>query len=163
MSNYRRSYIPSGGWFFTVNLQNRHSDLLTRHIDHLRAAIACAKRKRPFQINSWVVLPEHMHCIWTLPECDSDYSGRWREIKKSFTRALAQSQIWQPRFWEHTIRNDEDYRRHIDYVYINPVKHRLVGRVSDWPYSTFHRDVRQGLYPEDWAGDTVEIGAGERR
>lgn len=163
MSNYRRSYIPSGCWFFTVNLQNRHSDLLTRHIDHLRAAIACTKRKRPFQINSWVVLPEHMHCIWTLPERDSDYSGRWREIKKSFTRALAQSQIWQPRFWEHTIRNDEDYRRHMDYVYINPVKHRLVGRVSDWPYSTFHRDVRQGLYPEDWAGDTVEIGAGERR
>ncbi|EPK6500011.1 TPA: transposase [Klebsiella aerogenes] len=163
MSNYRRSYLPGGCWFFTVNLQNRHSDLLTRHIDHLRAAIACAKRKRPFQINSWVVLPEHMHCIWTLPEGDSDYSGRWREIKKSFTRALAQSQIWQPRFWEHAIRNDEDYRRHIDYVYINPLKHRLVGRVSDWPYSTFHRDVRQGLYPEDWAGHIAEMDAGERR
>ena len=163
MSNYRRSYIPGGCWFFTVNLQNRHSDLLTRHIDHLRAAIACAKRKRPFQINSWVVLPEHMHCIWTLPEGDSDYSGRWREIKKSFTRALAQSQIWQPRFWEHAIRNDEDYRRHMDYVYINPVKHRLVGRVSDWPYSTFHRDVRQGLYPVDWAGHIAEMDAGERR
>ncbi|EOV8481770.1 transposase [Klebsiella aerogenes] len=163
MSNYRRSYLPGGCWFFTVNLQNRHSDLLTRHIDHLRAAIACAKRKRPFQINSWVVLPEHMHCIWTLPEGDSDYSGRWREIKKSFTRALAQSQIWQPRFWEHAIRNDEDYRRHMDYVYINPLKHRLVGRVSDWPYSTFHRDVRQGLYPEDWAGHIAEMDAGERR
>ncbi|EOW1327198.1 REP-associated tyrosine transposase [Klebsiella aerogenes] len=163
MSNYRRSYIPGGCWFFTVNLQNRHSDLLTRHIDHLRAAIACAKRKRPFQINSWVVLPEHMHCIWTLPEGDSDYSGRWREIKKSFTRALAQSQIWQPRFWEHAIRNDEDYRRHMDYVYINPLKHRLVGCVSDWPYSTFHRDVRQGLYPEDWAGHIAEMDAGERR
>lgn len=163
MSNYRRSYLPGGCWFFTVNLQNRLSDLLTRHIDHLRAAIACAKRKRPFQINSWVVLPEHMHCIWTLPEGDSDYSGRWREIKKSFTRALAQSQIWQPRFWEHAIRNDEDYRRHMDYVYINPVKHRLVGRVSDWPYSTFHRDVRQGLYPEDWAGHIAEMDAGERR
>lgn len=163
MSNYRRSFIPGGCWFFTVNLQNRHSDLLTRHIDHLRAAIACAKRKRPFQINSWVVLPEHMHCIWTLPEGDSDYSGRWREIKKSFTRALAQNQIWQPRFWEHAIRNDEDYRRHMDYVYINPVKHRLVGRVSDWPYSTFHRDVRQGLYPVDWAGHIAEMDAGERR
>ncbi|KZQ44653.1 REP-associated tyrosine transposase [Klebsiella aerogenes] len=163
MSNFRRSYIPGGCWFFTVNLQNRHSDLLTRRIDHLRAAIACAKRKRPFQINSWVVLPEHMHCIWTLPEGDSDYSGRWREIKKSFTRALAQNQIWQPRFWEHAIRNDEDYRRHMDYVYINPVKHRLVGRVSDWPYSTFHRDVRQGLYPVDWAGHIAEMDAGERR
>lgn len=163
MSNYRRSYIPGGCWFFTVNLQNRHSDLLTRHIDHLRAAIACAKRKRPFQINSWVVLPEHMHCIWTLPEGDSDYSGRWREIKKSFTRALAQNQIWQPRFWEHAIRNDEDYRRHMDYVYINPVKYRLVGCVSDWPYSTFHRDVRQGLYPVDWAGHIAEMDAGERR
>ncbi len=81
MSNYRRSYIPGGCWFFTVNLQNRHSDLLTRHIDHLRAAIACTKRKRPFQINSWVVLPEHMHCIWTLPERDSDYSGRGGRLK----------------------------------------------------------------------------------
>ena len=163
MSDYRRSYISGGCWFFTVNLQNRHSDLLTRHIDNLRAALVLIKHKRPFLINSWVVLPEHMHCIWTLPEGDTDYSGRWRDIKKTFTRTLAQRQIWQPRFWEHAIRNDEDYRRHMDCVYINPVKHRLVGRVQDWPYSTFHRDVRNGLYPVDWAGDIAAIDAGERR
>ena len=93
MSDYRRSYIPGGCWFFTVNLQNRRSDLLTRHIVHLRAAIASVKSKKPFLINAWVVLPEHMHCIWTLPEGDTDYSGRWRDIKKMFTRALAQHHI----------------------------------------------------------------------
>ena len=98
MSDYRRSYIPGGCWFFTVNLQNRRSDLLTRHIVHLRAATASVKSKKPFLINAWVVLPEHI-CIWTLPEGDTDYSGRWRDIKKMFTRALAQRHIWQPRFW----------------------------------------------------------------
>ncbi len=84
MSDYRSSYIPGGCWFFTVNLQNRHSDLLTRHIAHLRTATALVKSKKPFLINAWVVLPEHMHCIWTLPEGDTDYSGRWRDIKKTF-------------------------------------------------------------------------------
>ncbi|TLV16716.1 transposase [Klebsiella indica] len=163
MSNYRRSYIPGGTWFFTVNLQNRQSDLLTRHMDQLRVVTALIKRKNPFLINAWVILPEHMHCIWTLPEGDTDYSGRWRDIKKTFTRDLGMRQVWQPRFWEHTIRSEDDYRRHMDYVYINPVKHGYVKRVIDWPYSTFHRDVRTGLYPADWAGDVVDFNAGERR
>ena len=161
MSNYRRNYLPGGTWFFTVNLQNRQSDLLTRHIDHLRVAIQTVKRTKPFTINAWVVLPEHMHCIWTLPENDDDFLGRWREIKKSFTRTIEMRHVWQPRFWEHTIRNEEDYRRHMDYVYINPVKHGHVTRVADWPFSTFHRDVRSGLYPEDWAGQTEDLVAGE--
>lgn len=82
MSNYRRHYVPGGTWFFTVNLQNRQSDLLTRHIDSLRQATSSVKRSKPFTINGWVILPEHMHCIWTLPEGDSDFSGRWRDIKK---------------------------------------------------------------------------------
>ena len=82
MSNYRRSVIPGGTWFFTVNLQNRQSDLLIRHIERFRAATIFTKRKKPFLIQAWVILPEHMHCIWTLPEGDSDYSGRWRDIKK---------------------------------------------------------------------------------
>lgn len=82
MSNYRRHYVPGGTWFFTVNLQNRQSDLLTRHIDSLRAATSMVKRAKPFTINAWVILPEHMHCIWTLPEGDSDFSARWRDIKK---------------------------------------------------------------------------------
>ncbi|MDK9363648.1 REP-associated tyrosine transposase [Lelliottia wanjuensis] len=161
MSNYRRNYIPGGTWFFTVNLQNRQSDLLTRHIDHLRAAIQTVKRTKPFTINAWVVLPEHMHCIWTLPENDDDFSGRWREIKKTFTRAIEMRHVWQSRFWEHTIRNEEDFRRHRDYVYINPVKHGHVTRVADWPFSTFHRDVRDGLYPKDWAGEPEDLVAGE--
>jgi len=132
------------------------------HIDALRSATAQVKRRKPFLINGWVVLPEHMHCIWTLPESDSDYSGRWRDIKKQFTRTLQTKGIWQPRFWEHTLRNEEDYRRHMDYIYINPVKHGWVKRVQDWPYSTFHRDVQNGLYPLDWAGDCAEFTAGER-
>ncbi len=99
MSNYRRNYLPGGTWFFTVNLQNRQSDLLTRHIDHLRAALQTVKRTKPFTINAWVVLPEHMHCIWTLPENDDDFSGRWREIKKTFTRAIEMRHVWQSRFW----------------------------------------------------------------
>jgi len=163
MSNYRRYYVPGGTWFFTVNLQNRQSDLLTRHIDKLRAALSFVKSRRPFLINAWVILPDHMHCIWTLPENDSDYSSRWRDIKKTFTRALAQRDVWQPRFWEHTLRNEEDYRRHMDYIYINPVKHGYVSRVSDWPWSTFHRDVREGIYPVDWAGNIEGFDAGERR
>ncbi|CAM6763185.1 Transposase-like protein [Enterobacter intestinihominis] len=88
MSNYRRHYIPGGTWFFTVNLQNRQSDLLTRHIDSLRSATATVKRAKPFTINAWVILPEHMHCIWTLPEGDSDFSARWRDIKKRLAATL---------------------------------------------------------------------------
>lgn len=163
MSNYRRHYVQGGTWFFTVNLQNRRSDLLIRHIATLRTATQCVKRAKPFLINAWVILPEHMHCIWTLPENDTDYSGRWRDIKKTFTRALGMSGIWQQRFWEHTIRDENDLRRHRDYICINPLKHGYVTRVKDWPYSTFHRDVREGLYPEDWAGEVEDFDAGERR
>ncbi len=162
MSNYRRSYQNGGTWFFTVNLRNRRSDLLVQQTGLLKQSIARVKSRKPFHINAWVVLPEHMHCIWTLPEHDCDYSSRWRDIKKGFTRGLQMSDIWQPRFWEHTLRSEEDYRRHMDYIYINPLKHGWVKQVSDWPYSTFHRDVRNGLYPWDWAGSTLDISAGER-
>ena len=104
-----------------------------------------------------------MHCIWTLPADDSDYSGRWRDIKKQFTRTLQGTDIWQPRFWEHAIRNNRDFIRHKDYCYINPVKHGWVSRVQDWPYSTFHRDVRKGEYPANWAGEILDFSAGERQ
>ena len=162
MSEYRRYYIKGGTWFFTVNLQNRRSQLLTTQYQMLRHAIIKVKRDRPFEINAWVVLPEHMHCIWTLPEGDDDFSSRWREIKKQFTHACGLKNIWQPRFWEHAIRNTKDYRHHVDYIYINPVKHGWVKQVSDWPFSTFHRDVARGLYPIDWAGDVTDFSAGER-
>ena len=162
MSNYRRNYINGGTWFFTVNLQDRRSHLLTANIHALRCAIAAVKKVRPFRINAWVVLPEHMHCIWTLPGNDADYSSRWREIKKHFTHSLSSRHIWQSRFWEHIIRDEHDYRQHVDYIYINPVKHAWVKQVQDWPFSTFHRDVRHGLYPQDWAGEIMDFNAGER-
>ncbi|SEL39837.1 putative transposase [Kosakonia sacchari] len=163
MSDYRRYYVPGGTWFFTVNLRDRRSHLLTRHIEQLRLATISVKRRRPFHINAWVILPEHMHCIWTLPENDWDFSARWRELKKTFSKSLQMSSIWQPRFWEHMIRDEVDYRNHIDYVYINPLKHGWVRQVAQWPFSTFHRDVREGLYPYDWAGDVEDLDAGERR
>ncbi|WP_071886692.1 REP-associated tyrosine transposase [[Enterobacter] lignolyticus] len=163
MSDYRRYYINGGTWFFTVNLKNRQSDLLVSQIAELRAAMRSVKKLKPFYINACVVLPEHLHCIWTLPELDCDFSSRWREIKKRLTKSLACRTIWQPRFWEHAIRNEDDYRRHVDYIYINPVKHGWVSRVQDWPFSTFHRDVRDGLYSVDWGGDINDLEAGERQ
>ena len=117
-----------------------------------------------------------MHCIWTLPPTDSDFSGRWREIKKDFSKALPKIErlsdvrirrnergIWQRRFWEHMIRDDEDYAAHMDYLHFNPIKHDLVKQVSDWPHSTFHKLVEKGIYPEDWASCAIEdLQAGER-
>ena len=163
MPNYRRYYINGGTWFFTVNLKNRQSDLLVSRIADLRAAVSAVKNTKPFNIDAWVVLPEHIHCIWTLPEDDCDFSSRWREIKKRFTKSLPRQAVWQSRFWEHMIRNEDDYRRHVDYIYSNPVKHGWVQRVQDWPFSTFHRDVRAGMYPGDWAWDTSEYMVGERK
>ena len=150
MSEYRRYYIKGGTWFFTVNLRNRRSQLLTTQYQMLRNAIIKVKRDRPFEINAWVVLPEHMHCIWTLPEGDDDFSSRWREIKKHFTHSLSSRHIWQSRFWEHTIRDEHDYRQHIDYIYINPVKHGWAKSPAEWPYSSFRRYVAAGTYPADW-------------
>ncbi|MDK1227376.1 REP-associated tyrosine transposase [Cronobacter turicensis] len=167
MSRYRRLHIPGNTWFFTVNLRDRRSLLLCRAIDLLRAQVARVKRRYPFTIDAWVVLPEHMHCIWTLPEGDYDYSLRWQEIKKGFTRAYlprrAADTVWQRRFWEHGIRDEKDFRRHMDYVYFNPVKHGWVRQVCEWPFSSFHRDVARGLYPKTWAGNSVEFNVGERR
>ncbi|MCT4702957.1 transposase [Enterobacteriaceae bacterium H20N1] len=165
MPNYRRSYVPGGTWFFTINLFDRYSDLLTRHLTELRWAIQKVKLRYPFEIDAWVILPDHMHCIWTLPAGDSNYSARWREIKKSFTKSLtyATRPVWQKRFWEHCIREEQDYAARMNYVYINPLKHGLVDKVSDWPFSSFHRDVKRGLYPADWAGESGDLNTGERR
>ncbi|MEN8177012.1 MAG: transposase [Pseudomonadota bacterium] len=175
MSDYRRNRLPGGTYFFTVNLLERKSDLLIRHIEALREAIRHVRRSRPFHIDAWVVLPEHMHCIWTLPEGDADYSSRWKAIKIRFAKQIPKTEqrsqvrlrrgereIWQRRFWEHTIRDEQDYEAHMDYVHINPVKHGLVESVRDWPYSTFHRHVELGMYPEDWAGASeLALDAGE--
>jgi len=170
MPNYRRMHHAGGCYFFTVNLLNRHpNDLLVQHIDTLRDAVRCVQHKWPFKIHGWVVLPDHFHCLIQLPEADSDYSLRLRKIKTRFSVALPRVEsrsanrqkrgergIWQRRFWEHLIRNDHDYRIHMDYIHINPVKHGLVKSVEQWPYSTFHKYVSLGVYPHDWAG-TEEV------
>lgn len=166
MVQYRRNWLPGGSFFFTTALLDRRSRILTERIDLLREAFRFVRRQMPFQIHAVVILPDHLHTIWTLPVGDSDYAGRWKAIKSRFTRALKASgvplipdgksgyQLWQPRYWEHTIRNEEDLQIHVDYIHFNPVKHGHVKEVVNWPYSSFHRYVRQGLLPGDWAGDS---------
>ncbi|WP_347332518.1 REP-associated tyrosine transposase [Marinimicrobium locisalis] len=172
MSSYRRNFLPGGTFFFTVTLADRRADWLVRHVDVLREVVKAVRQRSPFLIDAWVVLPEHIHAVWTLPHLDTDYPGRWREIKKQFSKMVRALEgpdqvpdagaLWQRRYWEHTIRSEGDYRAHIDYAHFNPVKHGWVDRVVDWPYSTFHRAVRAGLYPEDWGGKgVVNLQAGE--
>lgn len=176
MPNYHRNRVPGGTYFFTVNLLERQSRLLVEHIEAFREAVRGVREKRPFHIDAWVVLPDHTHCVWTLPPGDDDYPARWKAIKIAFAKALPKIErlsavrmrkgergIWQRRFWEHTIRDERDYAAHVDYVHINPLKHGLVQRVVDWPYSSFHRAAASGLYSHDWAGDDViDLVAGER-
>ena len=172
MTDYRRNRVPGGTYFFTVNLYDRRSDLLVTHVDILRESVRKIRTRTPFHIDAWVVLPNHMHCLWTLPEGDVDYSSRWQAIKMAFSRKMPAGEsrsasrhgkrergIWQRRFWEHTIRDEQDYAVHIDYIHFNPVKHGLVANVADWPYSTFHRAVAEGWYPLDWAAGGMEPGS----
>ncbi len=161
MRTYTRVRIPGACYFFTVNLaQRRGNSLLIRKIADLREAFRRVRRKHPFRIEAIVILPDHRHSIWQLPAEDSDFPMRWRLIKARFSRAIATGErisasrvrkgergIWQRRFWEHMIRNAEDYRRHVDY---NPVKHGYVTAAREWPYSSFHAYVERGVYPADW-------------
>src|SRR5215475_2606823 len=173
MTDYRRNFIAGGSFFFTVNLAERRLSLLTSHIDELRSAIRETRKRHPFTIDAIVVLPDHLHAVWTLPEGDADFATRWRLIKSAFSRSLELDElvsasraskgergIWQRRYWEHTIRDEDDFGRHVDYIHINPVKHGLVTRVHDWPYSSFHLYVREGILPRDWAGDVREFRSG---
>jgi putative transposase len=173
MVNYRRNFVPGGTYFFTVTLLDRSSQRLTEHIELLRAAFRTVKRKQAFHVDAIVILPEHLHTIWTLPEGDANYPGRWRAIKSAFTRAVVKSGVavernekgeyalWQRRYWEHTIADEDDYRHHVDYIHYNPVKHGWAKQVADWSYSSFHHYVRQGLLPPDWAGSEHEGKFGE--
>lgn len=176
MSHYLRPRIAGATVFFTVILQDRTSELLTSEIDRLRAAVAATRAERPFGIDAWVVLPDHLHAVWTLPEGDTDYSVRWGAIKSRFTMSLRRAGfsppselptvrsgryaglkpglrlhkrergIWQRRFWEHHIRGEDDRAACIHYCHINPVKHGFVASPEDWPYSSVHRDIRAGRY-----------------
>jgi len=173
MPRYIRAHIPGGTFFFTVALLERKRRLLIEHIDALRKAFASVQAQRPFTIDAAVILPDHLHCIWTLPEGDADFSARWHAIKSRFSRSLPNQErlstrrsakgergIWQRRFWEHAIRDDEDLARHMDYIHYNPVKHGHARSVADWPYSTFHRLVKRGVYAPDW-GAGVNVRAME--
>nr|WP_298109698.1 transposase [uncultured Pseudomonas sp.] len=163
MPDYRRARVPGATYFFTVNLDDRASDLLIREIDLLRESVRATRARHPLHIDAWVVLPEHMHCLWTLPPGDADFALRWKVIKFAFAKRLPAAEprtanqrrrgergIWQRRYWEHLIRDERDYQRHFDYIHYNPLKHGHVERLADWPYSSFHRAVAMGIYTRDW-------------
>lgn len=173
MSNYRRMRVEGGTYFFTVNLADRRQRLLVDYVPMLRVAFIETKALRPFIVDAIVVLPDHLHCVWTLPPGDCDFSSRWRRIKAKFsaqipaavstcTTTRGERGIWQRRFWEHVIRDDADYRAHFDYIHYNPVRHGHVSSAANWPFSSFHRYVRQGIYPADWACAATTGEFGER-
>jgi len=175
MTEYRRAKAEGATYFFTVNCAERRGNrLLMEHIDLLRQAFRRVKNDHPFKIDAIVVLPDHLHCIWTLPAGDADYKTRWALIKAGFSRGIPSGEsrsrsrikrgergVWQRRYWEHLIRDERDYQRHVDYIHWNPVKHGWVTRVRDWPRSSFHAYVRRGIVSADWAGEldeNLEVG-----
>jgi len=176
MPDYRRNRVEGGTYFFTLALADRRSDFLVREVAALRASVSHVRVLYPFNIDAWVVLPEHLHAVWTLPDGDTDFSTRWGLIKRGFSARIEKGEsrsasriakgergIWQRRFWEHTVRDEADFARHVDYVHFNPVKHGLVENAIDWPFSSFRRAVARGDYPEDWGGGkqvTGEFGEG---
>jgi putative transposase len=170
MSHYRRASIDGGLFFFTVTLADRSSDLLLRHIDRLRRIYRMIQERHPFETIAICVLPDHLHALWRLPSGDANFPLRWSLIKSGFSRGLPGDEprsrsklgrrergLWQRRYWEHAIRNEADLARHIDYIHFNPVKHRLVRRVWDWPYSSFKHYVARGDLPPDWGGEFCEM------
>ena len=199
MPNYRRAAIPGGTYFFTLVTCRRQKILCHDNIrTALRDAITTTRVKMPFAIDAMVLMPDHLHAIWTLPENDHAYSARWSMIKRLVTQRVGgivgahgapygdgggygfvgcaartgishgppvsasgikrrEVAIWQRRFWEHQVRDEADLKRCLDYLHWNPVKHGIVGRVADWPYSTFHRFVREGVYAQDWGGQAVDV------
>lgn len=170
MSNYRRAYVACGSYFFTVVTCNRRPFLTNADaLCALRESVEELRESMPFTIDAWAVLPDHFHCIWTLPPGDHDFSKRMGRIKAGFSRRCPhyasenpsssritrrESAVWQRRFWEHCIRDSTDYAHHFNYVHVNPLKHGLVQRVLDWPHSSFHQQMKNGIYPSDWCGDT---------
>ncbi|MGH8497702.1 MAG: REP-associated tyrosine transposase [Methylococcales bacterium] len=176
MTDYRRFYTPGATWFFTVNLAERRANrLLVENIDGLRTAFRSVKARKPYPMNAVVILPDHLHCIWTLPPDDADYSTRWNRLKGHFSSRIDPGErvsksrskrrergLWQRRFWAHLITDQNDLNNHIDTIHWNPVKRGWVENAADWPYSSFHKFVGLGVYPAGW-GHSGEFGfdAGE--
>ena len=172
MPHYRRARMGGATNFFTV-VTNRRQPLLTRPeaMDALREAFRSVKHAHPFEMDAVVILPDHLHTLWTLPPGDEDFSRRRAMIKRHVSRVVGhlaapittpsmktrhESGFWQRRFWEHLIRDDNDFAHHMDYIHFNPVKHGYVDRPADWPHSSFRKCVERGIYPVDWASG-VEI------
>ncbi len=169
---YRRAFVPGACYFFTVVTEHRRPILASAPaIENLRNAFRRTQETRPFQINAMVVLPDHLHCIWTLPPGDADFSTRWRLIKTHFTKhcdpqllapanpartAKREQAIWQHRYWEHLLRDETDYIRHVEYIHYNPVKHGQTASAIEWPYSSFQRYVDAGTYPANWGQAAME-------
>lgn len=159
---YRRSQAGGATFFFTVVTYNRNKILcLDENTELIKDAFAMVKHDHPFKIEAFVMLPDHIHCIWKLPNGDMDFSTRWMLIKSYFTRRCnnpykskqtesrinkREQYVWQRRFWEHQIRDEKDFKSHVDYIHYNPVKHKLVTSPKDWPYSTFKRYLKTGIY-----------------
>ena len=165
MTQYRRNWTLGGTYFFTVVAVNRANGPLVAHIADLRTAFRIVRAEHSFEIDAIVILPDHLHTLWTLPPADSDYATRWKKIKAAFSKRMPANEprspsriakgergIWQRRYWEHTIRDEDDLRAHVDYIHFNPVKHGYVGAASEWPHSTFRQYVDRGMYPMDWGG-----------
>ena len=164
MAHYRRLYVKGGTYFFTVVTQERRPIFSKEEsVKKLRESFETIMEKRPFRVDAIVVLPDHIHCIWSLPKNESDFSTRWKEIKYRFSIHFRESfrptnsmqkkkekGLWQRRFWEHLIRDQDDFNRHVDYIHYNPVKHGLVKKPRDWPHSSFLRFVEKGVYEEHW-------------
>ena len=166
---YRRAKTKGGTYFFTVVTHNRRQLLcVDDNVSHMREAFRYVMEDHLFEIDAIVLLPDHLHCIWTLPDDDHDFSTRWRLIKSYFTRHCdpecrgsrsasrqkkQEQAVWQRRFWEHQIRDERDFTQHVEYIHYNPVKHGLAKAPRDWPYSRHHHDVRWGIYAESWGAD----------
>ena len=181
MSRYRRDSIPGASWFFTVVTFDRRPVLCDKPVRLARHdAIELTRATRPFSIDAWVLLPDHLHCILTLPDGDADFSTRWNLIKRRTSGALKENYFtpetmtaskrsrreltfWQRRYWEHRIRDDHDFEKHADYIHFNPVKHGYAKTPQEWEYSSIHRYQRNGIYPPDWGsggGMIFEAGFG---
>ncbi|MFZ2852883.1 MAG: transposase [Rhodocyclaceae bacterium] len=163
---YRRAFVPGASYFFTLVTEKRRPIFAAAEaVAILRNAFRAVRLNRTFEVDAMVVLPDHLHCIWTLPPDDADFSTRWRLIKTWFTKhcdpalrlapncarlAKGEQALWQHRYWEHMLRDETDFIRHVEYIHFNPVKHGLVASVIDWPYSSFRRYVEAGVYSSDW-------------
>lgn len=180
MSNYIRARGAGASYFFTLCLAEGQEPMLTKHIELLRSAYAGMMLSRPVRTRAIVILPDHLHAVWTLPDGDGDFSTRWAVFKSQFTRLLKQevgwkptlrswskikkkdAGLWQRRFWEHQIRDAQDMQLHVEYCWSNPVKHGFCASPVDWPFSSLHREIRNGTVGPDWRRNFEMFTGGER-